>query len=272
MTNNATFNFSGLHLLITGGAGILGSTVCRHFAKAGASLTLVDIRGEECEDLAAELRARYGIHALGLGCDITDEAQVCSAVSRAVSAMGPITTLLNNAATKSSDMSEFFAPFETFSLKTWQAVMNVNVDAMFLVSKYVGQNMIHSGTRGSVINVSSIYGVVGPDQRMYVGSEYLNRQINTPAVYAASKAAVIGLTRYLATYWGEQGIRVNSITPGGIESGQNEIFQRRYGERVPLGRMATAEEIASGILFLASDLSSYLTGHNLIVDGGFTVW
>jgi NAD(P)-dependent dehydrogenase (short-subunit alcohol dehydrogenase family) len=117
-----------------------------------------------------------------------------------------------------------------------------------------------------------VYGVVAPDQRIYEGSQYLGRAINTPAVYSASKAAVIGLTRYLASYWGAQGIRVNTLTPGGVESGQNDVFSRKYSARVPLARMARADEMQSALLFLASDASSYMTGQNLVIDGGLTCW
>ena len=117
-----------------------------------------------------------------------------------------------------------------------------------------------------------MYGVVAPDQRIYEGSEYMGVEINTPAVYATSKAAVIGLTKYLATYWAKDNIRVNAITPGGVESGQNEQFQSLYSKRVPLGRMGQASEMVAALVYLASDASSYVTGQNLIVDGGLTAW
>jgi len=135
----------------------------------------------------------------------------------------------------------------------------------------VGARMASRG-RGSIIQTASIYGVVAPDQRIYEGSEYLGMPINTPAVYSTSKAAVVGLTKYLASYWGAQGVRVNTLTPGGVSSGQNDVFDRRYSARVPLNRMARPEEMAQGLLFLASDASSYITGHNLIIDGGLTAW
>ena len=143
---------------------------------------------------------------------------------------------------------------------------------MFLVAKAVGKQMVAQGKGGSVIQTASIYGVMAPDQRIYEGSFYLGRQINTPAVYAVSKAGVIGLTKYLAAYWADKGIRVNTLTPGGTESGQNDEFKRRYSNRVPLARMAQAHEMVGTLLYLASDASSYVTGQNIIVDGGLSIW
>ena len=150
--------------------------------------------------------------------------------------------------------------------------MSVNLDGAFLVSQAVGRQMIAQGRGGSIINTSSIYGILGADKRIYEGSRYLEREINTPAVYAASKAGLLGLTRYLATHWAGHHIRVNAITPGGVESGQNEEFKNRYSGRVPMGRMADSDEMVSTLIFLASDASSYITGQNIIVDGGLSAW
>jgi NAD(P)-dependent dehydrogenase (short-subunit alcohol dehydrogenase family) len=126
--------------------------------------------------------------------------------------------------------------------------------------------------RGSIIQTASIYGILAPDKRIYEGSEYNGRAINTPPVYSASKAGVVGLTRYLAAHWAEMGVRVNTLTPGGVETGQNDEFRRRYSARVPLGRMAQPNEMVGAVIFLASDASSYITGQNIIVDGGLSVW
>jgi NAD(P)-dependent dehydrogenase (short-subunit alcohol dehydrogenase family) len=169
-------------------------------------------------------------------------------------------------------LDAFFAPFENYSLDEWRKIMAVNIDGMFLVAQAVGRKMIQQGTGGSIVQTSSIYGVMAPDQRIYEGSFYLDHQINTPAVYSASKAAVIGLSKYLATYWATQGIRVNTLTPGGTESGQNEEFKSRYAARIPMGRMAAPSEIVGALLFLLSDASSYVTGQNILVDGGLSAW
>ena len=150
--------------------------------------------------------------------------------------------------------------------------MAVNIDGMFLVAQAVGNQMVKQGKGGSIIQTASIYGILASDKRIYEGSFYLGRQINNPGVYTTSKAAVVGLTKYLAAYWADKGIRVNTLIPGGVESGQNEIFKERYSARVPLGRMAQADELVGALIFLASDASSYVTGQNIIVDGGLSVW
>jgi NAD(P)-dependent dehydrogenase (short-subunit alcohol dehydrogenase family) len=197
--------------------------------------------------------------------------QVRNLTSEIIDRFRAIHILHNNAASKGDSLEEFFEPFETYSLDTWKSVMSVNLDGMFLMAQSVGREMQHLNIKGSIIQTSSIYGVVGPDSRLYEGSKYMGMEINTPAVYSASKAAVLGLTRHLATLWGHKGIRVNSLSPGGVYSGQNKVFEENYSKRVPLGRMASNIEIESALLFLASDASSYVTGQNLIVDGGWTV-
>ena len=143
---------------------------------------------------------------------------------------------------------------------------------VFLMAQAFGHEMVKAGRGGSIIQTASIYGHVAPDQRIYEGSEYEGRAINTPAVYTASKAGVIGLTKYLACYWGDKNIRVNTLTPGGVESGQNEEFKKRYSARTPLGRMADADDMVGAAVYLASDASRYVTGQNIIVDGGLSCW
>jgi NAD(P)-dependent dehydrogenase (short-subunit alcohol dehydrogenase family) len=184
---------------------------------------------------------------------------------------GRVDVLVNNAASKSDNLADFFISDEEFAADTWRAVMATNLDGAFFMSQAAGREMLRQG-RGNIVNIASIYGVVGPDQRLYDGSEYLGHKISTPAAYSASKAALVGLTRHLATTWGPRGIRVNAVTPGGIESGQNERFQKNYASRVPLGRMAAVEEVAEAVLFLISENSRYMNGHNLVVDGGFSTW
>ncbi|MEK6806053.1 MAG: SDR family oxidoreductase [Pseudomonadota bacterium] len=262
----------GKVVLVTGATGILGQRFCEGYAELGASVALVDLDAALCRKTARGIEKRYGSQAVGVGCDITCSRAVDAMVHRVMDVFGHIDVLHNNAATKGHNLRAFFAPFEKYSLDVWREVMAVNIDGMFLVAQRVGQEMIVRGCGGSVIQTSSIYGLVGADPRIYKGSRYLGGPINTPAVYATSKAAVVGLTRHLATHWAVHSIRVNCLVPGGVESGQNREFKKRYSERVPLRRMARAEEIVSAALFLASDASSYVTGQVLAVDGGFTAW
>jgi NAD(P)-dependent dehydrogenase (short-subunit alcohol dehydrogenase family) len=266
------FSLRGKVALVTGGAGILGRYFCQALSEAGAKVCIVDLDGEVCSRLSDEISSRTGNESVGIACDITHPERVADLVTQIVSKFGSIDILHNNAASKSSDLDRFFDPFESFSLETWREVMSVNVDAMFLMAQSVGRRMAQQPTGGSIIQTASIYGVVAPDQRIYEGSSYNGRAINTPAVYSVSKAAVIGLTKYLAAYWAGKGIRVNTLTPGGIESGQNDEFKARYSNRVPMGRMGAPEELTAALIFLASDASSYVTGQNIIVDGGLTVW
>lgn len=266
------FRLSGKNAIVTGAVGLLGRRFCSGLAEFGANVAVVDLDEVASAEFAAELAERYSIQAIGLGCDITVPEAVCNMVERVAKAFGEIHVLHNNAGGKTSDLDEFFAAFEDYSLAEWRRVMAVNIDGVFLVDQAVGRRMVAQGKGGSIIHVASIYGVLAPDQRIYEGSEYLGRNINTPAVYSASKAAVVGLTRYLAAYWAGDGIRVNCISPGGVASGQNDEFRRRYSGRVPLGRMALAEEMVNTLIYLVSDASSYVTGQNILVDGGLSTW
>lgn len=266
------FDLSGRAAVVTGGAGILGRHFCRALADHGAKVAVVDVREEPAQALAEELTRATGQPAAGIACDITSPDSVREMTAKAAEALGDITILHNNAAGKSDDLLAFFAPFEDYSLDQWRQIMAVNVDGMMLVAQSVGKRMIQQGRGGSIIQTSSIYGLVGPDERIYEGSEYMGVAINTPAVYAASKAAVVGLTRWMATVWAKHNIRVNTLTPGGNESGQNEEFKQRYSSRVPLGRMGQPPEMAGALVYLASDASSYVTGQNIVVDGGWTAW
>lgn len=266
------FSLKNKNAIITGAMGILGKRFCSGLAEFGANVALVDLDQDAVDKFALELSDDYGIKAVGIACDISSPESVRNMVAKSVTELGEVNILHNNAAGKSNDLDAFFAPFEEYSLEQWREIMSVNIDGMFLVAQAVGKQMVVQGKGGSIIQTASIYGIMAPDQRIYEGSFYLGRQINTPAVYSASKAAVVGLTKYLATYWSEKGIRVNTLTPGGVESGQNQDFKRNYSARIPLGRMAERDEMVGALIYLASDASSYVTGHNLIVDGGLQAW
>jgi NAD(P)-dependent dehydrogenase (short-subunit alcohol dehydrogenase family) len=262
------FRLDGKTALVTGAAGILGRKFVRGLADAGAQVAVVDLDLSAAAAVAAEIGSR----AAGFACDVSDSASVQACVDAVCARFHRIDVLHNNAATKTTDPRRFFAPFEDYPLDTWREVMAVNIDGMFLMAQAVGRRMLAQGGGGSIVQTASIYGLVGPDPRIYEGSDYLGGPINTPAVYAASKAAVVGLTKWLATHWAKDGIRVNCLVPGGVSSGQNSTFSAKYSSRVPLGRMARDDEMVPALLYLASDASSYVTGQVLAVDGGWTAW
>lgn len=265
------FDLTGKVAVVTGGVGILGQRFCAGLADFGASLAVVDLDEKESAEFAGELFREFGVPSIGVGCDVSNAQSVAAMVERIEGELGPISILHNNAASKSSDLKKFFSSVEDYPLETWREVMSVNLDGMFMVAQAIGTKMADRGN-GSIIQTSSIYGAMGPDQRIYVGSEYLGGAINTPPVYSASKAGVIGLTKYLATYWASKGVRVNTLTPGGVGSGQNGIFNELYSNRIPMGRMAQADEMVGPLVFLASDASSYITGQDVMVDGGLSAW
>jgi NAD(P)-dependent dehydrogenase (short-subunit alcohol dehydrogenase family) len=266
------FDLDGKTAIVTGAVGILGQGFCKGLAEFGANVAVVDLDEQRCIAFAQELERTYEKPAAGFACDVSDPESVSNMVDRVVKRFGAIDILHNNAASKSSDLDAFFATTEKYSLHEWRKIMSVNIDGMFLVAQAVGAQMQKQGTGGSIIQTSSIYGIVSSDKRIYEGSFYLGRQISNPAVYSTSKAAVVGLTRYLAANWGDAGIRVNALVPAGVESGQNETFKSRYSARVPLGRMAKPDEMVGALVYLASDASSYVTGHCLVVDGGLSAW
>lgn len=266
------FNLKGKTAVVTGGIGVLGKRFCEGLAAFGANVAVVDLDEKQTSIFAEELAKAYDVRAIGVGCDVSSPESVQRMVARVVKDLGGVHILHNNAASKSDDLNAFFAPTEEYSIEQWRKITSVNIDGMFLVAQAVGKQMQKQGKGGSIVQTASIYGVVAPDARIYEGSHYLGREINTPAVYSTSKAAVIGLTRHLAAQWAGQGIRVNTLTPGGTESGQNDEFKRKYSARIPLGRMAQAHEMVGALIYLVSDASSYVTGQNIIVDGGLTAW
>ena len=260
------FSLAGRTVVVTGAAGILGQRFCSDLLAAKANVVAIDLSEEALSLMRDTLQAGP---ALSIYCaDIREKEQIAEVHIKAVEHYGEINGLLNNAATKSSN---FFEPFETFPSEDWNLVMSVNLLGAVVCSQEFGGAMARRGS-GSIVNVLSVYGVVAPDQRIYEDSEYLGRSINTPAVYSASKAGLWGLTMYLSSYWGARGVRVNAFTPGGIFSGQNDAFVDRYSARVPMGRMGKPDELSGALVYLLSDASKYVTGQNIVIDGGLTVW
>jgi NAD(P)-dependent dehydrogenase (short-subunit alcohol dehydrogenase family) len=266
------FNLEGKTAVVTGGIGLLGTAFCRGLAEFGANIAVIDLDEDKANEFAQSLSDEYRIKAAGIRCDVSDPASVSNMIANIVDQFGQINILHNNAASKSEDLDAFFAPFEKYSLKEWRKIMSVNIDGVFLVAQAVGNQMIKQGQGGSIIQTGSIYGIMASDKRIYEGSYYLGRQISNPPVYSASKAAVVGLTKFLAAYWADQNIRVNTLVPGGIESTQNQTFKDKYSARVPMNRMAQTHEMVGALVYLASDASSYVTGQSIVVDGGLSAW
>jgi NAD(P)-dependent dehydrogenase (short-subunit alcohol dehydrogenase family) len=272
------FRLDGRVALITGGAGLLGRRYCEALLEAGARVVIGDIAGDRAEALASELSRDC---AIGIGMDVADQASVERSVDEAARRYGRLDVLVNNAAltvrggAQRFTPADYFAPFEDYKREVWDAALSVNLTGMLLCAQAAGRQMLRQDHPGGVmVNVSSTYGVVAPDQRLYQGvkSPYADAGFNTPVSYAVTKTAVLGLTRYLATYWGNKNIRVNALTPHGVFDNHDDAFVRNFVYRSPLGRMARNDEYRGALLFLVSDASSYMTGANLIVDGGWTAW
>ena len=269
------FDLTGKVALVIGGRGVLGRSFCAAFAEHGARVYAADLDKEG----KTPTRGEQPAGATQLVVDVTDPESVNALVQQVSSESPSIDILVYSVTAKPKD---FYVPFTECSLEGWQFVLRTELDGLFLVTQKVGAIMEKAG-RGSMVFLSSIYGMVGNDQRIYEGSNlnevYLSdkpsgaKQIFSHPVYAAAKGGVISLTRYLAAYWGKQNIRVNCISPGGLYNpGENAEFVKRYSDRVPMGRKASIDEVSGAALFLASDASSYVTGHNLVVDGGWTAW
>ncbi len=271
------FDLTGRVAVITGGAGLLGVEHARAIAAAGGIPVIADIDGDRATQVAADLSATTDVAAMAMAADITVKAEVERLAQTVIDRFGRIDILINNAAMTvkggGDQAAEYFAAFEDYPLELWEKALKVNLTGAFLCCQSIGRHMM-SRRSGVVLNIASDVGNVSPDHRIYEGvvSPHTGRPFNTPASYAATKAGIINFTRYLATYWAPYGIRVNTLSPGGVFANHDPAFVRNVSERIPLGRMARADEYRGAVLFLVSDASSYVTGANLIADGGRTAW
>jgi NAD(P)-dependent dehydrogenase (short-subunit alcohol dehydrogenase family) len=269
------FDLTGRVAIVTGGAGLLG---CQHgaiLAAAGAHVVLLDLPSANPQVRAQQLTAAQGPDCLGLAVDITSEASLLEARDAIIARFGRIDILINNAANnpKVEDQKpgQPWSRLENFPLETWNDDIAVGLTGAFLCSRIFGQEMVKRNA-GVILNVASDLGVIAPDQRLYRKEGVPeDQQPVKPVTYSVVKTALIGLTRYLSTYWTANNIRVNAISPGGVFAGQPDEFTARLHQLIPMGRMAHKEEYQGAILFLCSDASSYMTGQNLIVDGGRSV-
>ncbi len=269
------FELSGRVAVITGGGGLLGVQHAEAIAAAGGTPVLLDIAEEHAKATASRIGEQYGVPACSLVADITAADEVGAACDQTLARYGRVDILINNAANnpKLENTSETnFSRFENFPISQWQADVAVGLTGAFLCSQSFGSRMAEAG-RGVILNIASDLAVIAPDQRLYRQNGLpAHLQPVKPVTYSIVKSALVGLTRYLATYWADRGVRVNAISPGGVYNGQPEEFVARLTNLIPMQRMAGIDEYQGAILFLCSDASSYMTGANLIVDGGRTCW
>ena len=261
--------------IVTGGAGLLGRRHCEALARAGAVPVIVDIDEASGHAVAEDLSLRFVVDAAAFPTDITDEAALGRLRDDLETRYGRIDILVNNAANDPkvdtpSDLG--WARLERFPLEQWEADLRVGLTGAFLCSKILGAEMARRGS-GVIVNIASDLAVIAPDQRLYlVAGAAADEQPVKPVSYSVVKTALLGLTRYLATYWADAGVRVNAISPGGVRAEQPAEFVERLSALIPLGRMAEPDEYGGLLVFLCSEASSYITGQNLVADGGRSVW
>ncbi len=263
--------------MITGGAGLLGVRHAEAIAEMGGVPVLVDIDGVRAEAAAAEVESKYRCRAIGLSSDITDPGAVSDLLSQVLDRTGRVDILINNAANNpkmdaSNSDAILKTRLENFPLELWNQDIAVGLTGAFLCSRVLGNEMARRG-KGVIVNVASDLALIAPDQRIYRRPELSEEdQPVKPVSYSVVKHGLVGLTRYLATYWADRGVRVNAISPGGVYTGQDDLLVQRLSNLIPLGRMAGRDEYKAAIVFLVSDASSYMTGANLVIDGGRTAW
>jgi NAD(P)-dependent dehydrogenase (short-subunit alcohol dehydrogenase family) len=269
------FSLKGQTALVTGGIGLLGKEFCRTLAQAGAAVVIADLNAEASAGYADELR-QEGFQALGVGVDVTDPDSVHRMVEAAVKTFGRLDVLVCSAALDpkvepgSAGVVRGGGTFEDYPLEKWKQALDVNLTGLFLCAQASVKQMLIQD-HGSMIFLCSTYGLAGPDQRIY-RKPGQDTQSFKPVYYSVTKAGVLGLVRYLATYYAGRNIRANALTPGGVYNNHDEIFVQNYAARTVMGRMAKRDEMNGALLYLASDASSYMTGSNLVVDGGWTAW
>jgi len=261
------FDLTGKVAVVTGAFGQLGGEYVKTLIAAGASVAACDIRPGNPKSSIKDINSDK---LLSIKMDVTDKVSIEDGLQNILSKFGNPSILVNNAAIDAPPNSteQETGPFETYPESSWEVMMDVNLKGVFLCCQILGGQMAKTHG-GSIINIASIYGILSPDQRIY---EYQENEFFKPVTYSVAKSGILNLTRYLATYWAKQNVRVNTLTLGGVFNNQDDIFLKNYTAKVPLGRMASQDEYNGAMLFLASGASSYMTGSNLIIDGGYSCW
>ncbi len=270
------FQLTDKVVIITGSAGLLGRKHAEVVAALGGIPICLDLNADRVKDQASSLKAQYEVPASGWQVDITREEEVAASCAEIMLTYGRIDGLVNNAANNpkiEQRAEKDFSRLENFSAEIWNMDIAVGLTGAFLAAKHYGHAIANGGKGGSILNISSDLGLIAPDQRLYrkVGTPP-ERQPVKPVTYSVVKSGIIGLTRYLATYWADQGVRANAICPGGVEANQDPEFIAELVKRIPLGRMARSDEYQGLVAFLLSDASSYINGSIIAADGGRSVW
>jgi NAD(P)-dependent dehydrogenase (short-subunit alcohol dehydrogenase family) len=264
------FSLQNRVAVVTGALGLLGKKHCEALADAGANVIVADLDEKKCSKFAESLL----VPSLGISLNVTDCESINNLVEKVLQNFGKVDILINNAAI--NDMVESpksilnESKFENYSLANWQKSIDVNLTGTFLCSQIIGKEMVKQKS-GNIINIASTYGIVAPNQSLYKDKNGKQTFFKPPA-YSVTKGAIISFTKYLAAYWADKNIRVNLLSPGGVKNNQNKNFIKEYSSRTPLNRMANKNDYKGAIIFLASDASSYMTGENIVVDGGWTIW
>lgn len=270
---NDLFDLQGNVAVVTGGIGQLGKQFCRALLGAGATVAIADLHNREHPRVQETIRELGEKNVIYVQASITDKKTLENALEVISGQYAVPHILINNAALDSPPGSPAGenGPFESYPESSWDKVMEVNVKGVMLACQVFGGAMAHEG-RGSIVNISSIYGLVSPNQDIYQYRRDRGETFFKPVTYSASKSALFNLTRYLATYWAKKSVRVNTLTLAGVFNNQDELFLEEYIRRIPIGRMAREDDYNGAIVFLASEASKYMTGSNMVVDGGWTAW
>ena len=264
MNINNIFNLTNKVIILTGASGLLGTEYAHGLSQAGANVVLADLNFEKCKNLSLNLNKKYNVDSFPIKLDVTKTNSINMMIKKVIKKFSKIDILINNAYFSEAGYTKI--KFENYDLDIWKKGLNVNLSGIFLCCQQIGKIM-KKQKNGNIINISSIYGIVAPDQRIYG-----NTKIIKSALYSVTKSGVLNFTRYLASYWRQDGIRVNTLSLGGVEENQNIIFKKNYSNKTMIGRMAKKDEYVGALIFLSSNASSYMTGSNLVIDGGWTAW
>jgi NAD(P)-dependent dehydrogenase (short-subunit alcohol dehydrogenase family) len=257
------FNLSGKVIVISGACGLIGKAFCEAVAQYGGHVIAADIEKAEPIKFADDLSKRNNVKCIGFAVNVTSKESVNQLKDIAIKEFGKIDGLVNGHQNKSHLV---FEPFENISEENWDTVVEVNLKGTFLLCQVIGSCMAEKG-RGSIVNIPSTYSVVAPNQNLYKGTN-----MGCPAAYSASKGGIDALSQYLASYWAAKGVRVNMITPHGVWNNHEDQFEKNFANLSPMQRMSYNHEVAPALIYLLSDASSYVTGNNMLVEGGWTVW